>query len=82
MLIIQSSLLLLLPIVSLMALMILIWSLVKKRRPLFYKTCVFFVVSVILQIVFRQTEFWQVDRCLDNGGSYNYSSAKCEHTPT
>lgn len=81
MLVVQSTLLLFLPIASLMALMGLIWSLVKKRRRLFFKTCVFFMVSLILQIVFRQTEFWQVDHCLDKGGSYNYPLARCEHMP-
>lgn len=81
MLIVQSALLLFLPIVSLIALMVLIWNLVKKRRPLFFKTSVFFVISLILQVLFSQTEFWQIDRCLDNGGSYNYPLARCEFTP-
>ena len=81
MFVLQSALMLVLPLASLLALMVLIWSLVKKRHPLFFKAGVFFIVSLIVQIVFRQSEFWQVDRCLDKGGSYQYSSAKCEHTP-
>jgi hypothetical protein len=39
----------------------------------------FVVVLIILILWINYGEFWQIDRCLDSGGAWNYSSKECEH---
>jgi hypothetical protein len=45
---------------------------------------VFFIVAIALAVLsglcvwVRNSEWWQVDRCLDAGGRWNYETQICE----
>jgi len=69
----------LLPVIVLLSLIAMLWCMLKKRKTQARTCLLMFIFSSVVLIGFEQSDFWQLDRCLDSTAHYNYVQKQCEY---